>query len=113
MPRMSGKIALMETLRAEGVRYVFGNPGTSEAPIMSALESYPDLDYVLAVQEGVAVGMADGYARRTRRPSFVNLHIHTGLANGISLLTDSFLAGIPVVVTAGNTDARKLAEGRC
>ena len=109
---MSGKIALMETLRAEGVRYVFGNPGTSEAPIMSALESYPDLDYVLAVQEGVAVGMADGYARRTRRPSFVNLHIHTGLANGISLLTDSFLAGIPIVVTAGNTDARKLAEGR-
>ena len=109
---MTGKIALMETLRAEGVRYVFGNPGTSEAPIMSALESYPDLDYVLAVQEGVAVGMADGYARRTGRPSFVNLHIHTGLANGISLLTDSFLAGIPIVVTAGNADARKLAEGR-
>ncbi len=102
----------METLRAEGVRYIFGNPGTSEAPIMSALEGYPDLDYVLAVQEGVAVGMADGYARRTGKPSFVNLHIHSGLANGISLLTDSLLGGIPIVVTAGNSDARKMAEGR-
>ena len=65
MPMMSGKIALMETLRAEGVRYIFGNPGTSEAPIMSALEAYPDLEYVLAGQEGVAMVMADCYARRT------------------------------------------------
>ena len=112
MPMMSGKIALMETLRAEGVRYIFGNPGTSEAPIMSALEAYPDLEYVLAVQEGVAMGMADGYARRTGEPAFINLHIHTGLANGISLLTDSFSAGIPLVLTSGNMDARKLSEGR-
>jgi benzoylformate decarboxylase len=109
---MSGKIALMESLRAEGVRYIFGNPGTSEAPIMSALEGYPDLEYVLAVQEGVAMGMADGYARRTGEPAFVNLHIHTGLANGISLLTDSFSAGVPLVLTAGNMDARKVSEGR-
>lgn len=112
MPMMSGKIALMETLRTEGVRYIFGNPGTSEAPIMSALEGYPDLEYVLAVQEGVAMGMADGYARRTGEPAFINLHIHTGLANGISLLTDSFSAGIPLVLTSGNMDARKLSEGR-
>ena len=112
MPMMSGKIALMETLRAEGVRYIFGNPGTSEAPIMSALEGYPDLEYILAVQEGVAMGMADGYARRTGEPAFINLHIHTGLANGISLLTDSYSAGIPLVLTSGNMDARKLSEGR-
>jgi len=112
MPMMSGKIALMESLRAEGIRYIFGNPGTSEAPIMSALEGYPDLEYVLAVQEGVAMGMADGYARRTGEPAFINLHIHTGLANGISLLTDSFSAGVPLVLTAGNQDARKLSEGR-
>lgn len=103
---------MMETLRAEGVRYIFGNPGTSEAPIMSALEGYPDLEYVLAVQEGVAMGMADGYARRTGEPAFINLHIHTGLANGISLLTDSYSAGVPLVLTSGNMDARKLSVGR-
>jgi benzoylformate decarboxylase len=112
MPMMSGKVALMESLRAEGVRYIFGNPGTSEAPIMSALEDYPELEYVLTVQEGVAMGMADGYARRTGEPAFINLHIHTGLANGISLLSDSFSAGTPLVLTSGNMDARKLSEGR-
>ena len=85
MVRMTGKRALMEVLRAEEVRYIFGNPGTSEAPIMDALEEYPDIEYMLATQEGVAMGMADGYAIATGRPSFVNLHIETGLANGISL----------------------------
>ena len=114
MPRMAGKQALMEMLRAEGVDYIFGNPGTSESPIMSALESYPDLRYVLSTQEGVAMGMADGYAAATGRPSFVNLHIETGLANGISLLHHAWAEGreTPMVVTSGNKDVRKLAEGR-
>ena len=55
MPRMAGKLALMEMLRAEGVEYIFGNPGTSESPIMSSLEEYPDLKYMLSTQEGVDV----------------------------------------------------------
>ena len=54
MARMTGKRALMEMLRAEKVQYIFGNPGTSESPIMDALEDYPDLKYVLVLQEGVA-----------------------------------------------------------
>lgn len=62
MVRMSGKRALMEMLRAEGVEYIFGNPSTSEAPIMDILEEYPDIKYMLTTQEGVAMGMADGYA---------------------------------------------------
>ena len=56
---MTGKQAVMEMLMAEGVRYIFGNPGTSESPIMSSLEEYPDLKYMLSTQEGVAMGMAD------------------------------------------------------
>ena len=112
MPKMKGKRALLEMLRAERVGYIFGNPGTSESPIMDALEGFPDLKYMLTTQEGVAMGMADAYARATGKPSFVNLHIETGLANGISLLTNAYEGGTPLVLTSGNKDVRKLAEGR-
>ena len=112
MVRMTGKRALMEVLKAEGVEYIFGNPGTSEAPIMDALEEYPDIKYMLTTQEGVAMGMADGYAIATGKPSFVNLHIETGLANGLSLLHHAWEGGTPIVLTSGNKDVRKLAEGR-
>jgi benzoylformate decarboxylase len=109
---MTGKRALMEMLRAEGVDYIFGNPGTSEGPILDALEGYPDLKYMLTTQEGVAMGMADGYARAAGKASFVNLHIETGLANGISLLQNAKDGGTPLVLTAANKDIRKLAEDR-
>ena len=112
MASMTGKHALMQTLRAEGVKYIFGNPGTSESAIMDALESYPDIEYVLVVQEGVAMGMADAYARATQKPAFVNLHIETGLGNGISLLQNVFDGGTQMVLTAGNKDIRELAQGR-
>ena len=109
---MTGRRALIETLRAEGMKYIFGNPGTSESPIMDALEGYPDIRYLLATQEGVAMGMADAYARASGAPSFVNLHIETGLANGISLLHNANAGGTPLVLTAGNKDTRELAHGR-
>ena len=112
MTRMTGKRATLEMLRAEGVDYIFGNPGTSESAIMDTLEGFPDLQYMLTTQEGVAMGMADGYARATGRPSFVNLHIETGLANGISLLNNANEGGTPLVLTSGNKDIRALAEGR-
>ena len=109
---MTGKHAVMEMLMAEGVPYIFGNPGTTETPIMDALESYPDIKYMLTVQEGVAMGMADAYGRASGSPSFVNLHIETGLANGISLLHNAYEGGSPIVLTACNKDVRELAHGR-
>ncbi|MDA0768652.1 MAG: thiamine pyrophosphate-binding protein [Chloroflexi bacterium] len=112
MPRMTGKKALMEMLRAEGVEYIFGNPGTSEGPILDELENYPDLKYMLATQEGAAMGMADAYARSRNAPAFVNLHIETGLANGISLLANAAEGNTPLVLTSANKDIRKLVEGR-
>ena len=51
MTTMTGKQAVMEMLMAEGVKYIFGNPGTSEGPILDALEDYPDLQYVLPVKK--------------------------------------------------------------
>ena len=103
---------MMEMLKAEGVEYVFGNPGTSESAIMDELEAHPELDYKLVLQEGVAMGMADGYARASGKPSFINLHIETGLANGISLLHNAREGGTPLVLSAGNLDIRELARGR-
>ena len=112
MTRMTGKRALMEMLRAEGVEYIFGNPGTSEGPILDELENFPDIRYMLAVQEGAAMGMADAYARYRNEPAFVNLHIETGLANGVSLLANAAEGNTPLVLTSANKDIRKLAEGR-
>ena len=112
MARMTGKRALMEMLRAEGIEYIFGNPGTSEGPILDELENYPDIRYMLAVQEGAAMGMADAYARYRGEPAFVNLHIETGLANGVSLLANAAEGNTPLVLTSANKDIRKLAEGR-
>ena len=112
MTVMTGARAFLEMLRAEGVDHIFGNPGTSESAIMVLLPEYPDIQYMLATQEGVAMGMADGYALASGRPAVVNLHIETGLANGISLLHHAMDGGVPLVLTAGNKDIRKLAEGR-
>jgi benzoylformate decarboxylase len=87
----------LELLIGHGVEYVFGNPGTTELPLMDGLQEYPQLKYILALQEASAVAMADGYARATGKPSFVNLHIAGGLANGISMLYNAFRGGTPLL----------------
>ena len=108
MPRMTGKHALAQMLLAEGCEYLFGNPGTSETPFLDGLQDFPQLKYIQALQEGTAVGMADGYARATGRPAFANIHIAGGLANGISALYNAYKGGTPLVLTAGNSDTRML-----
>ncbi|MDE2899541.1 MAG: thiamine pyrophosphate-binding protein, partial [Chloroflexota bacterium] len=99
-------------LKAEGVEYIFGNPGTSEAPFIDLLGDYPELRYFLTLQESVAVGMAEAYARATGRASFVSLHVDNGLANGISLMLDALNTGTPMVVTSANYDVRKVNESK-
>jgi len=106
--RRTGAEILLEALAGEGVRHVFGNPGTTELPLVDALSGRDEPQYVLALQEATAVGMADAYARLTGRPSFVNLHTVAGLANGLGNLTNAAAAGTPMVVTAGQQDRRHL-----
>ncbi|MDQ1394760.1 MAG: benzoylformate decarboxylase [Acidimicrobiaceae bacterium] len=103
-----GRDALLEVLASEGVQYIFGNPGTTELPLMDALVDHPELHYVLALQEATAVAMADGYAQATGRPAFLNLHTSAGLGNAIGNLTNARANGTPLVVTAGNADRRHL-----
>ena len=112
MKAKEGKYILLEALKKQDVKYIFGNPGTTETAIMDALESYPEFEYILTVQESVAMGMADAYARATKKPAFVNLHIETGLANGLSLLHNAHSGGTPLVLSAGNKDSREIAPGK-
>ena len=102
--------ALLRVLREEGVTKVFGNPGTTELPLLDALVGRPDIDYVLGVHEGSVLAMADGYARATGRPSFVNLHVAAGLANGLSGLLNASRSRTPMVVTAGQQDRRHMVQ---
>jgi glyoxylate carboligase len=103
-----GSDVVLDVLRTEGVGYVFGNPGTTELPLLTALACAPDIHYVLALQEATAVGMADGSAQVTGRPGVVNLHTVGGLANGIGNLANARATNVPMVVTAGQQDLRHL-----
>lgn len=100
--------ALVEILRSEGIRRVFGNPGTTELPFIEALSRAEDIEYVLGVHEGAVVSMADGYARTTGATSFVNLHVAPGVANGLIGILNAFRSRTPMVVTAGQQDSRHL-----
>jgi thiamine pyrophosphate-dependent acetolactate synthase large subunit-like protein len=98
----TGSSAMCEQLLAEGIRYVFGNPGTVEQGFLDALTSYPALQYVCALQETIAVGMADGYARATHGPAVVQLHSGVGLGNGIGMLYQAMRGHAPLIVLAGD-----------
>ena len=65
---MRGRRVLMDSLVAHGVRHIFGNPGTTETPLLDSLPAYPQVQYIMALHEGVAVGAASFYAQATRRP---------------------------------------------
>lgn len=104
-----GSEVLLEVLRSEGVTHLFGNPGSTELPLIDALADADDLHYVLGLQEATVVGMADGYAQATGRPAFVNLHTSAGLGNAIGNLTNAMAMRTPLVVTAGQQDYRHIA----
>src|SRR5687768_6369613 len=110
MTTRRGRDVLLEVLESEGVEHIFGNPGTTELPLMDALAARERPHYVLALQEATAVAMADGYAQVTHRPAFLNLHTSAGLGNAIGNLTNAQANGTPLVVTAGNQDRRHLAH---
>ncbi|WP_018333043.1 benzoylformate decarboxylase [Actinomycetospora chiangmaiensis] len=91
--------AALELFRAHGMTTVFGNPGSTELPM---LQDFPDdFTYVLGLQEAVVVGMADGFAQATGRPALVNLHTAPGLGNAVGALVNAAANKTPLVVTAG------------
>ncbi len=108
--RLSGKRALFEQLLADDVTAVFGNPGTTEQGFLDMLQDYPSLTYYLALHEGVAIGMADAYARATRRAAFVQLHIAPGLGNAIGMLYNARIGHSPMVVYVGQSPTAGLFQ---
>src|SRR5947209_1182551 len=99
---MNGAESLLRTAAAAGVRVCFANPGTTELPLVAALERVREVRPVLGLFEGVCTGAADGYARMSGRPALSLLHMGPGLANGAANLHNARRAGVPVVNVVGD-----------
>lgn len=101
---ITGRDAFLRVLKDEGVVKMFGNPGTTELPIMHALSSAPEMGYVLGLQEAVVIAMADGYARASYKLVSCNVHVAPGLGNAIGSIYTSMMSGTPMIVTAGQQE---------
>jgi len=104
--RAPAKPALMRDLffrflETVGIRYFFGNPGTTELPLVDGVNDHPQVGYVLALHEDIAVAMAMGYARTSGKPGVVNLHVAPGLAHGLGNIYNAWRARMPLLITAG------------
>jgi thiamine pyrophosphate-dependent acetolactate synthase large subunit-like protein len=102
----TGRFAMIEQFMADGITHMFGNPGTVEQGFLDSLSEYSDVQYILALQEAVVVGIADGYARATRKPTIVQLHSGVGLGNGIGMMYQAKRGHAPLVVIAGESGIR-------
>jgi benzoylformate decarboxylase len=110
MPLTTGAHALLAMLSDAGVRYIFGNPGTTELPLLDAIAEDRRFQYVLGLQEVPVMAMADGFAQASRQLGVVNLHISCGLGNAMGMLYNAHRAGTPLLITAGQTDRRLQME---
>src|SRR5579862_3068930 len=91
--------ATFELFRAHGMTTIFGNPGSTE---LSMLRDFPaDFSYILGLQELAVVGMADGFAQATGRPTHVNLHTAPGVGNAVGGIANAQSNKSPLVITAG------------
>ncbi len=103
---MRGRQVFFETLLAHGVDRIFGNPGTTESPLLDSLLDYPQIQYIVHLHEGVAVGAANFYAQASGKTAFVNLHVAPGLGNAVGMIYGALKNNSPMVVTAGQQDTR-------
>lgn len=103
---MRGRQVLLETLLAHGVDRIFGNPGTTESPLLDSLLDYPQIEYIVHLHEGVAVGAANFYGQASGKTAFVNLHVAPGLGNAVGMIYGALKNSTPMVVTAGQQDTR-------
>jgi benzoylformate decarboxylase len=104
MNRITGRSAFLALLKSEGITHLFGNPGTTELPIMHALAEHPDLTYVLGLQEALVVAMADGFSRASGKLVACNVHVAPGLGNAMGSLFNAKFTGTPMILTAGQQE---------
>lgn len=98
---MNGAESIIQSARSCGIDVCFANPGTTEIPLVAALDAVGGIRPVLCLFEGVCTGAADGYARMKDKPAMVLLHLGVGLANGTSNLHNARRAHTPIVVVVG------------
>ncbi len=101
---ITGRSAFLALLKDEGITHLFGNPGTTELPIMHALKDHPDLTYVMAMQESLVVAIADGFSRASGRLVACNVHVAPGLGNAMGSLYNAQFTGTPMILTAGQQE---------
>jgi benzoylformate decarboxylase len=101
---ITGRSAFLALMKGEGVTRMFGNPGTTELPIMHALTEQRDIGYVLGLQEAVVIAMADGFARASGQLVSCNVHVAPGLGNAIGSIYTAQMSGTPMIVTAGQQE---------
>ena len=106
----TGTQAFLQMLADAGVRHIFGNPGTTELPLVDEMALDHRLQYILGLQEVAVMAMADGYAMAGGQLGVVNLHISCGLGNGMGMLYNAYREGTPLFVTAGQQDRRLIFE---
>jgi acetolactate synthase-1/2/3 large subunit len=99
---MNGAEALLRTAAASGIEVCFANPGTTEMPLVAALDRGAGIRAVLALFEGVCTGAADGYGRMKGTPALTLLHLGPGFANGIANLHNARRAHTPIVNVIGD-----------
>ena len=99
---MNGAEALVASAISGGVEICFANPGTTELPLVQALDSVPSLRSILCLHENVATGAADGYGRMASKPAMCLLHLGQGLANGLTNLHNARRALTPVLTVIGD-----------
>ncbi len=103
---MRARHVFLDSLRLHGVSNIFGNPGTTESPMIDTLRDYPDIGYVTALHEGVAVSAAHYYAQASGETGIANVHVAPGLGNGLGSLYGALRGRSPVILTAGAQDTR-------
>jgi benzoylformate decarboxylase len=102
--KTTGRSAFLQLLADEGVTHLFGNPGTTELPIMEVVPDFPQLKFVLGLQESIVMAMADGYCRASGRLAAANVHVMPGLGNAMGALYNAKFSGSPVILTAGQQE---------
>jgi benzoylformate decarboxylase len=98
--------AFLDMLAAADVRYIFGNPGSTELPLSDALAGDARFQYILGLQELPLTAMADGYAMASGQLGIVCVHICCGLGNAMGMLYNAYCEGTPLIILAGQQDRR-------
>lgn len=106
---MNGAESLLRTAAAGGISVCFANPGTTELPLLIALDQVREIRPILCLAEAVCTGAADGYGRMAGHPALTLLHLGPGFANGIAYLHDARRARSPIINLIGEHASWHLA----